>query len=181
MLSEFQKVKIAKMFTLYDTDGNGYIEATDFKLLVDRLAEDKGIDKESDEYRELHDAILGGDWGSLRQLADVDQDDRISLDEYYATMDKLLMQMPKAVIAGSFAKRIFDWTNADSNEEIDLGEFQSFIRHYGVPDEESAEAFARLDRDGDGHWTLSECIQDVQDFLYSENKDAPGNWLLGKL
>ena len=181
MLTDFQKTKIGRMFQVYDADENGYIERHDFEMLVERLANMKGFEKDTEEYTNLESNILGGDWQSLRQLADVDHDGQISLTEYYVVMHKLITGMPKRVTAAGFAQRIFDWADGDNDNEINVSEFQDFIAHYGVEADEAAEVFARLDRDGDGHWTLSECIEDVQDFLFSENVDAPGNWLLGKL
>ena len=48
--TELQKNKLMHMFELLDVDGNGVLEYDDFRMVVDVMAEERGLDKSSRRY-----------------------------------------------------------------------------------------------------------------------------------
>lgn len=50
---------------------------------------------------------------------------------------------------------------------------------FHATDAEAAAAFRQLDRNRDGYLTTDELIKNAEEFFFSEDPEAPGNWLVG--
>ena len=48
--TELQKNKLIHMFELLDVDGNGLLEYDDFRMVVDVMADERGVDRSSRRY-----------------------------------------------------------------------------------------------------------------------------------
>src|SRR6185503_6224284 len=69
MLSEFQKRKIANLFTVHDLDHDGALERSDYVEYTRRFAAKRGFGPGSPQYDELLSQLLGF-WSVLEQIAD---------------------------------------------------------------------------------------------------------------
>ena len=177
MLTQFQQRKLTRMFDLYDLNKDGYIEATDYARVAEGFATGTGCAPGSDEYEKLRATYLGF-WEQLRQAADADHDGRVTRDEFLASYDALLA-MREAITGVSQA--ILHMTDRDGDGKISPAEFAANMQAYGVDAPAAAQAFSHLDRDGDGFIDNNELLQNVDEFFFGEDENAPGNWLVGPL
>jgi len=177
MLTQFQQRKLGKMFDLYDVNKDGYIEAADYARVGEGFALGTGCAPGSADFERLRATYLGF-WEHLRQAADSDQDGRVTRDEFVASYDALLAM--RETIA-SVSQGILQMTDHDGDGKISQAEFAANMRAYGVEAPAAAEAFGHLDRDGDGFIDNTELLQNVEEFFFGEDENAPGNWLVGPL
>jgi Ca2+-binding EF-hand superfamily protein len=176
MLTHFQRRKLARMFDLYDANRDGYIEADDYARVGEGFATGTGLAPGSADHEKLRATYLGF-WEQLRQ-ADADQDGKITREEFIGSYERLLAM--RESIAG-VSRAILQLTDRDGDGKITPGEFAANLQAYGVEAAAAAEAFRHLDRDGDGFIEADELLQDVEEFFYGDDPNAPGNWLVGPL
>jgi Ca2+-binding EF-hand superfamily protein len=121
-------------------------------------------------------------WQLLLAHGDSDGDGRVSRSEFCTVMTADVtspQHFEGAVLAIVDAlMRALD-TNGDGVLSHD-----EYVRMYsalGIPPEHSKAAFARLDRDSDGHISHEEFRQAINEFYLSDDENAPGNWLIGPM
>src|SRR5688572_29978812 len=81
MISELRRKKIVHYFRLWDTKHTGCMEYEDYLLLTKRIARLQHIDPGSEMYQQLV-AYTNANWIEMAQVADVDGDGKISLQEW---------------------------------------------------------------------------------------------------
>jgi len=79
------------------------------------------------------------------------------------------------------AATIVEMTDHDRDGRIAEADFVTNLRAYGQGEEPARAAFKKLDRDGDGHLSKEELLAAVEEFFFSEDPAARGNWLIGPL
>ncbi|MSP12021.1 MAG: EF-hand domain-containing protein [Chloroflexi bacterium] len=89
MLSEFRKRKVKGLMESMDFDGNGVIEKDDFEKVFQRMAENLQLLPGTPEYEGMHTFILSG-WDSTRQLADANNDQQVTYEEFLGAVDTLI-------------------------------------------------------------------------------------------
>lgn len=179
MLGELQKRKITKMFSLYDTDQNGYLEKSDFDRIVGRIAELYKLAPASAEYKNMV-AKYDSSWNQLRGLADQNRDKRITLEEFLSAHDKLLgNKIFFPLIIRGLTESVIKLMDRDQDGKLNRAEVLVNLQAYGLDDATAQAAFGKLDRNGDGVLTKTEVLKNVEEFYYSNDPDAVGNWLIG--
>ena len=91
--TQLQKDKLIHMFELLDVDGNGFLEYEDFRMVVDTMAEERGVDKSSRRYLSLV-AANKRLWKMFSRHLDVDSNGSISLAEWLAFHIKAFLSDP---------------------------------------------------------------------------------------
>ena len=76
---------------------------------------------------------------------------------------------------------IFDAVDVDASDTLSLPEWQQLFQIYGIPVIYAQEAFASIDLDGDHSLSKPEVLQRVEEFYYSQDPNAPGNFMFGPL
>lgn len=80
-----------------------------------------------------------------------------------------------------FIDAVMDIADADGDGRVDEEEYVKwYTALMSIPPEEAAEAFSHLDRDGSGYLSHEEMREAVQEYYFSEDPDAPGNWMTGR-
>src|SRR5947207_11453294 len=169
MLTEFQQRKLTRMFDLYDANKDGYISAADYERVGEGFATSTGCAPGSADYEKLRATYLGF-WEQLRQSADADQDGKVTREEFLASYDALLAM--RETIAG-VSQAILQLTDRDGDGKITPSEFSANLQAYGVDAPAAAEAFRHLDRDGDGFIDNAELVQNVEEFFFGDDPNAP--------
>lgn len=185
MLGHLQRQKSHHYFDLIDRDEDGFIEEEDFEIQAESLADQREL---SDDNRQaLKDQMLGW-WSQLSATADVNDDGRVSRDEW----DGFWEAIQASVEEGSdeeetqmleslerAAKVTFQTIDTTDSGEITQEEYADWLEAWGA--EGSDEAFEQLDRDGSGHLTEEDLVEATKEFYLSNDADAPGNALYGLL
>ncbi|MGW2229681.1 EF-hand domain-containing protein [Streptomyces formicae] len=179
MPSDLLNRKISRHFDLIDTNGDGEITQADFDLVVTRLSEEFGEAADSPKRRALSDAYQAL-WGGMQQSLDTDRDGAISREEYVAGLGadapagyrQYVQPVAKAII------RLCD-TNGDG--KLDGAELLKVHRALSMDSGSHDEAMAKLDRDGDGFISEQELTVAIEEFFSSEDPEAAGNWLFGRV
>ncbi len=182
MLTEFQRRKIHHVFTIYDIDGNGRITKDDYEHYLARLANALGWQADTPHYKEFFREMMG-QWEQLR-MADFDGDEAVTDDEYRAFMDAVLTQ---SVTAGNYSA--FDgvtdlwFATFDSNQDgkLTAEDYQRMLLADGFSDVDGTAYFQRFDADGDGYLSKEDVNALHQQFWWSDDPDALGNFILGPL
>ncbi|SDW63277.1 Ca2+-binding protein, EF-hand superfamily [Amycolatopsis xylanica] len=174
MASEFQRRKIATVFTAMDDDGDAYLDETDFEALTGRWVALRGVTAGSAEGVRLR-AIMMGWWSTL--LAASERADKVSLDDVLMVVDQL-GGMLDAVTAT--AETMFDAIDENGDGEISRAEYRQLIEAWNGTATDTDETFGLLDLDGDGHLSRKEFVEHWTEFWAGDNPDAPGTWVFGR-
>jgi Ca2+-binding EF-hand superfamily protein len=171
MLTEFQKRKAQKSFEAHDYNSNGALSQADFELIVENLAK-LGQNQQLPKYEALKSTYISF-WLELQALADIDNDGEVTLDEWYAYYDHHLVHL--------MMSHLFELIDADGDRKITIEEYKRFATCWNRSENEACETFLKLDINGDGILDKEEFLQHLDDFCYSNNPNAPGNWFWGLL
>jgi Ca2+-binding EF-hand superfamily protein len=181
-ISPLVESKLERRFHTYDTDGNGVIERRDFELVPERVAMAFGLPADDRRIIQLR-AVLLGVWSRLAETSDSDGDGRITMEEYKTGFAQhvLIDQQAYARAYQPFIDTMMEIADVDGNGRVTSDEY---VRWYTalmcISPAEARESFTHLDRDGDGAITHQEMTDAVLEYYFSEDPDAPGNWMTGR-
>jgi Ca2+-binding EF-hand superfamily protein len=180
-LSDFQQMKMGRMFDIYDLNADGRIEESDFTRRAHSFARERGWDEESPRFREQLDFTLA-DWQNLQQAADSDGDGSVTRDEFL-DFAQVMLNDSEALEQYAYmdADLIFRAMDSDGDGRITADEYGMYLRAYRIDDSMGADFFDQIDRDRDGFVTRDEILGALKDFLFSDDTSAPGNYLFGPL
>ena len=180
-MSDFQRMKIARLFDVFDLNGDGYLEEEDFTRRAHQFAEERGWSFDSHDYREQLE-FTREDWNNLREATDSDRDGRVTRDEFLVFAAGML-EDPAALDQYAYADAdlIFRAMDADGDGKITADEYRMYLRVYHIDGAHARPLFERLDTDGDGFVTRDEILQALKEYLFSEDFEAPGNFLYGPI
>ncbi|PSQ96666.1 MAG: hypothetical protein BRD55_05135 [Bacteroidetes bacterium SW_9_63_38] len=185
MIGDLQRRKASHYFDLIDEDDNGLVEAADFELRADRLAETRNV-TDPEAQAELQKRVLSW-WEHLCALADTDDDDRITREEWQTYWEALQVSIEEG---GETEKRTlesleraargtFEAIRRTEDGTVTEAEYLDWLHAWNV--EADRADFDRLDRDGTGNLSEDDLIQAVREFYLSNDPNAPGNVLYGEL
>lgn len=179
MLTDFQKRKLIALFDMYDADKNGLLEQADYEQIVQNLATSLHYQPGSPEYARLYADHLAV-WNATYQLCGAPGSQRVTQEEYVAAFDQLLSDKDNyQAIVGNWADSLIELSDRDGDGRLSQQEYVTNLRNFNTSEAAANEAFRRLDRNGDGYLTRDEILRRVEEFFYSDDPQAPGNWLVG--
>ena len=179
MLSDFMKKKLTRYFHLRDLNRDGFVEQDDWEGSAQNLAEIRDWEPGSPQYVDIvakHAAI----WTAFWKPADLDDDGKVSLDEYLTltqTQQKL-GSFSAQVILDLFGA-IFDIIDRDGDGQITLQDYGLYFEAWGLDEAMAEQAFSQLDLSGDGRVSRSSFIQFSSNFFTSDDPILPGSQLFG--
>lgn len=157
-------------------DTDGFLAREDFAALAARWTVHRGVAPDSTEAARLTTIMMG--WGAmLLAAADLDRDERVTLDEVLLVVDRLAADTtPVATTAAA----VFEAIDADGDRRITAAEYRELIETWnGVPTDTGA-VFALLDLDGDGHLSEEEFVALWTEFWAGDNPNAAGTRVFGR-
>ena len=162
--------KFMHLFDFLDLDNSDTLELADFRQAGRNLAELRGCQSGTPEYEVLQATFVG--FGEmLQRLADRNGDRCIDRLEW--------LQFVEKQVDLDFTNLFLQIIDANQDERLTLEEFRHFYQAYGIDIGDLEEAFHTLDIDRDGHISQKEFEKNFAQFLYSDDVQAPGNWLFG--
>lgn len=181
MLSELQVRKLTRFFQVLDRDGDGTISREDPDAVVRRLAETRGLAPGSARFDSFHAGFLAY-WHDLMERSDGNRDGVVTLDEWLSYHDIILSDEDSYRYTVAFAAGVmFALMDVDEDGQISLAEYIEWIAAWDMMElgNFSEEMFDRLDRNGDGNLSQEEVLELMDEFFYSDDPNAPGNWAMG--
>mgnify|MGYP006293398165 CR=1 FL=1 len=185
MLGDLQELKASHYFDLIDEDNNGLVDARDFEIRAERMAEARNV-QDPEARAELRDRVMTW-WEHLCALADTDDDNRVTREEWETYWEALQISVRNAEAEDSrtlrslerAARGTFRAMKRTGTDHVTEEEYAEWLQAWGVP--ESKAAFERLDRDDTGGLTEQDLVRAVKEFYLSNDPQAPGNVLYGEL
>ena len=178
MLTEFQKRKIANLFVVHDLNRDGALERSDYVDYANRLASEGGHRPGSAKYEELMSRFLGF-WEMLRQAADRNHDNRVTMREWQALFDQLLSSPKAAENLRPIGEAVFTILDRKGDGNVTLDEYKWLYTSGALDPKHAAESFKRLDTNQDGRLTVAELLAHLNEFFTSNDPQSPGTWLFG--
>lgn len=181
MLSELQLVKLPNFFHMFDADNNGQIEAADVEKIIDACAQRKGWAKTDAGYTEFHNEIYGL-WIAMTTMADKNQDDQLSFEEFSEFFDNLMQEEDTFLdVINGLSDSLFGAFDSNSNGMLSAAEFEDFYLTVGLRIDTAAMVYAGLDLDADGDISIEELRKLTNQFFISQDRNAAGNVLFGPI
>lgn len=173
--------KYAKRFEMLDVDGSGVVSRADFELLAERLVKGLGVTAGSPKAQRVRDSYLEL-WSALRRTIGGGGDE-LARSDFIAGLMRMAGDRAgfKRVIE-PIARLNLSLCDVDGDGQLDEVEFITLLKLFNAGSvAEASDIFRRLDTSGDGYLSLTEILEALCDFYVSEDPDAPGNSLFGKL
>jgi len=178
-LTDLQETKLTRYFHVLDHNGDGFLEKKDILEVADNLAKIRNLEEGSSTYEEVQ-MEMKQIWTQVRTLADVEDESRITLDEWLAHEEKVVQSEELLrTYMQSIAETVFEILDFNDNGRISEKEYINAIEAFGASREEGKMAFEKLDADNSGHLTWDQFLEAVKQFHLSDDPEARGNWLFG--
>ena len=162
--------KLIYLFDMLDHDGSGTLELKDFQQAATALAELRGWQSDTSQYEVLQASFIGlGEL--LQELADQDSNQKIDQEEWL----RCLSDRVDYDFANFFLKII----DINQDSEVAFEELKLFYQAYNIQINKLEDIFHTLDLNQDGSISQDEFETLFTQFLYSDDIQAPGNWILG--
>lgn len=179
MLTDFQKRKLMKLFSMYDVNCDGFIVEQDFEDVAEKLADRAGWSTRSPKGITLKNQ-LAQDWQGLQKASDTNRDRQISIEEWFTyydgvlTAETLYNERVKAL-----TQMVFDVFDHDQDNTLSLAEWGNLLCIYNISPIYAPLIFARLSLDAEGNLSREAVLKHIDEFFYSDDPDAPGNSIFG--
>lgn len=178
-ITPFADRKLTHRFRTLDTDGDGFVERSDFEASVTRLSAEFGHVPGSSALQSLMGLSLRL-WENLA-AADTDHDGRISEAEYKAAFAAGLLDEP-----GSFEREyrpyleaIMRIADADGDGRLTADDHVRWTRALmRLPEEHTREVFRQIDTDQDGYITTGELVDSARGYYFDEDPGSATAWTL---
>ncbi|RVU26172.1 EF-hand domain-containing protein [Streptomyces antnestii] len=167
------------VFDTLDADKDGYLAWTDYEALIGRFITAYSLTKDDRRVQSLK-VVFQMQWSELRRHADA-SGDRLDREQYVTASRQVSNDTSRFNVADSHAHAVFDVIDTDGDNEISQDEFTRYLKDVWQVTAPAMETFVRIDTDGDGAISRQEFIRTVQEYHYSEDPDAPGSLLYGRV
>lgn len=179
MLTDLQKRKLTKLFSMYDSDYTGILVKDDFKLMFEKLSTLRNWSLRSPRCLVLQDKLMRK-WKGLAAKADTSANKQVSRAEWLAYYDEVLADSKTcSEEIASLMDLIFDIFDQDEDGKISQAEWGQLLAAFNESPVYAPLIFPTLDADQDGWLTKAEMLQLFQDFCYSDDPDNPANGMFG--
>src|SRR5437588_5768560 len=141
MASEFQRQKVARVFTAMDADRDGFLEESDFQALTARWAAIRGCAPGSADHIRL-ESIMMGWWQTVLGAYDVNGDGKVTLNEVLYIVDRLHTMFD---VVSATAGEMFDAIDENADGMISAAEYRRLIEAWNGCETDTDEVFPLLD------------------------------------
>jgi len=157
--------RLERRFMLWDTNGDGRIERSDWEAEARRILKSFGEDEKAPRGRAVLTSYLHM-WDYLASLAGpgaqsltLDQFKQVAHDHIVNPGDAGFSNVLRPTI-----RAIADLCDTDGDGKISPQEFKVWIRAVGADVSSADDIFERIDENSDGYLTVDELVQAVRDY-----------------
>ncbi|WP_335939193.1 EF-hand domain-containing protein [Streptomyces sp. PTD5-9] len=168
MSNALAKDRLRKRFARWDVDGNGLLELEDFRQEAARIVSGFDAAPDSPGARALHDAFEAL-YTHLAEQSGGDAQAGISEQGFLQATERLLFTEGEAAFSRALApvvKALVTLSDSDGNGTLDASEFETWLSAIGLPRTTAAEAFQKIDENGDGQLSEDELLRVVREYHY---------------
>jgi Ca2+-binding EF-hand superfamily protein len=170
--------RLHRLFTVLDTDEEGYVTWGNYQRIVDRYAAGYALAKSDTRIKDLEKAYWA-QWLGLLSQATPGQD-RLSGDEFVAAHRAVDYGSDGAQLLEDLAQAVFNVLDVDGDKRISRDEFARYLDFCEISSSDAAIIFRRLDLDGDAAISQREVARSLRAFhLYNDDLNTPGGIFLG--
>lgn len=179
MLTDLQKRKLTKLFSLYDSNYTGVLVKKDFELMFEKLSTLRNWSRRSPRCIVLEDKLMRK-WQKLRQKADTHQNKEVSIDEWLVYYDEVLAD-PQAYAEeiADLMDLIFDVFDSDEDGKINQQEWGHLLAAFNESPVYAPLVFPALDANQDGWLAKEEVLQLFRDFCSGDDPQSSANSMFG--
>jgi Ca2+-binding EF-hand superfamily protein len=179
-VTDVQVCKLHKWFASFDTDDDGIIDVLDFTGMAQVYCEAYGIPPRSDSWRRMHESAHVV-WRAIEQRTGTLNPAKLTLKEWVSWLgsNEYVDFVERAAIP--FSLTAFSIADADGDSRCQVHEMMAAQHRSGMSGQEVHRSFDLLDADGDGYVTAFEFTEALREFYFSDDPDAPGNFMAGDL
>lgn len=180
MLTDLQKRKLARFFSVWDADGDGTITTADPKQVAQNLAGLQGLKPGSPGHRRFYNGFMAYQNDFLKTV-DVDKSGRVTLEEWLIYHEEMLQDEGRFAGTALMAiESMFALMDRNGDGKITLEEYGEWMKAFRIEEQDTTEeVFQKLDLNGNGMLSKDEVLQLTREFFYSDDPEARGNWALG--
>jgi Ca2+-binding EF-hand superfamily protein len=166
--------RLEERFRLWDNDGSGAIERSDFENEADGIITGLGV-QGTPQAQELKRAYLA----MFDHLARAAGTSRLDKDQFIRTAEREIISKGDAgfsKVVRPTIQAIVNVLDRDGDGEVNSSEMAKWFAAVGLDGEVAGSAFQQMDVDGTGKLSVSELVDAVRDYHLGKN-DIP---LLGR-
>ncbi|MGD1861566.1 MAG: EF-hand domain-containing protein [Leptolyngbyaceae cyanobacterium] len=179
MLTDLQKRKLTKLFSMYDSDYTGVLVKKDFEIMFKKLSTFRNWSKRSPRCILLEDKLMRK-WQGLDKKADTHDNDEISIGEWLAYYDEVLADSQTcSEIVAELIELVFDVFDKDEDGKIGQTEWGQLLAAFNESPVYASTIFPTLDADQDGWLTKTEIRDLFNRFCTGDDADDPANQMFG--
>ncbi|WP_026426048.1 EF-hand domain-containing protein [Actinokineospora inagensis] len=178
MTASVQDSRLKRRFELWDTNGDGSIDRSDYETEARRILQGFGEQENSPKGRALLSAYTGM-WDTLASKAGVNSGGQVTLDQFIQITDSEIAHGGDSGFDRNLRptiEAIVDICDTDGDGEVSPAEFKRWMRAAGVDERQAEQAFSQLDSNHNGSLSVEELVDAVRDYHQGKHDIS----LLGK-
>ncbi|MFD6098248.1 EF-hand domain-containing protein [Nocardiopsis flavescens] len=163
--------RLEERFNLWDHNGNGVIERSDFEQEIQGILDRFGADPQGPGAAGLRAAYLG----LFDRLARAAGTEQMSKDDFISAAESEIVSRGNAgfsEVLQPTIQAIMGIADTDGDGEISPVELERWFAAIGLSADQAGEAFSQIDTDNDGHLSVGELVAAVRDYHLGKN-DIP--------
>ncbi|WP_282088465.1 EF-hand domain-containing protein [Streptomyces tendae] len=168
--------RVQLVFSLFDADGNGYLEQADFDLMSDRVV--AAVPAADDAAKERLSASFGGYWNTLLSELDANGDGRISPEEFTSVV--LNPQRFDAAV-DEFAEALAAMGDPEGDGRVARPEFVALMLAIGFERRNIETLFDAFGPDEGDRIPVATWADGIRDYYRPEKSGIPGDHLTAGL
>lgn len=166
MATAVQEKRLQERFDLWDVNGDGTIDKSDWEAEARRILRGFGEPEDSPKANALMKAYLGM-WDYLSTKAGVGSNGALTPDQFRQVADEHILKDSGAGFGRAVQPTItsiLKLADTDGDGEVNQQEFRRWIQAIGADPSVADESFRRIDTDGSGQLSVHELVQAVKDY-----------------
>lgn len=170
MTDSVQDERLRRRFDMWDKDGNGAVERSDWEAEAKRILASLGVEEQSPKGQALTGAYLGM-WSYLAAQSGVGDGGSLSFDAFRDVASRNVLargQQGFNDVVRPTIRAVADLCDTDGDGQVGPEEFKSWIKAIGADEATAGSAFEQIDANGNGLLSVDEMVAAVHKYHSGE-------------